>query len=196
MSRVHLAGMALLGVLTTACGDGGVAALNEQGSPPMSSPSPALPPPHRIDWDHPLGASVASTRVDAKAQGRLPFDPIVPTWAVPESAVYVSDPSRIPPEHAAAAFVYRFPTGRDFPTSGQVVMLQRRTDETEASFEEIARSNGADHFSVIEINGRPALLVEADGIGRVRLIRNGVVIDITGPATPPASVVKLAEAFG
>jgi hypothetical protein len=137
-----------------------------------------------------------ASRAHARAQGRLSFDPIVPTWAVPESAVYVSDPARIPAEHAAVAFVYDFGTGPDFPADGKVVMVQRRTDESEASFDEIARTNGPDHFHVIVVNGRPALLVEADGIGRVRIIRNGVLVDITGPATPPESVVRLASALG
>ncbi len=145
----------------------------------------------------PLAASVASSRAQARAQGRLLFDPVVPSWAVPESAVYVSDASRIPPAHAAVAFVYTFPIAADFPADGRVVMVQRPTEESEASFDEIVRSNGSDNFRVIEVNGRPgALLVEAHGIGRVRVIRNGVVIDITGPATPSASAVRLARDLG
>jgi len=108
----------------------------------------------------------------------------------------VSDASRIPTEHASVALVYKFPTGPDFPQNGHVVMVQRRTDETEASFDEIVRTNGSDNFRVIEVNGRPALMVEANGIGRIRVIRNGVLIDITGPATPPESMVELATQLG
>lgn len=198
MSTARLCGAALVGVLlaTSACGRGDVAGIAHEGGAASRPPSPPAPPPRKIDWDRPLGASVASRRLHAKSQGRLSFDPIVPRWSVPESAVWVSDVARIPVEHRAVAFVYTFPTGPDFPTNGQVVMLQRRTEETEASFEEIVRTNGEDQFRVIQIAGRPALLVEADGIGRVRMIRNGVLIDITGPASPPESVVRLAEELG
>jgi hypothetical protein len=195
MKRILVVGVVLGAVATAACGTGDVATITQNGRPP--SALPVRPRAERpIDWHHPLAASVKSSRGQARAQGRLSFSPIVPTWAVSESAVYVSDASRIPVEHAAVAFVYEFPTGEDFPTNGHVVMVQRRTDETEDSFAEIAQSNGTEHFTVIEIRGRPALLVEANGIGRVRVIRNGVLVDITGPETPPAAVVKLAAGLG
>jgi len=201
MIRLGLGSYVLLAALMTAtgCGSGGVAGVGAAPAGPAAPPSelPVRPrPPRQVDWDHPLAASVPSSRSQARAHAQLSFDPIVPAWAVPESAVYVSDRSRIPPEHRSVAFVYTFPTGPDFPTNGRVVMVQRRTDETEASFDEIVRTNGSDNFRVIDVKGKPALLVEANGIGRVRMIRNGVLVDITGPATPPASVVKLAEGLG
>ena len=199
MSRVHVRAVIVLGAVTAmvGCSSGGGDVSITSSNAGRHTSLPRLPPPARaIDWDRPLAASVRASRSEARGVGQLSFDPLIPSWSVRESAVYVSDASRIAPEHAAVALVYTFPTGPDFPSNGQVVMVQRRTDETEASFDEIVRSNGSDNFRVIQINGHPALLVEADGIGRVRVIRGGVLIDITGPATPSASVVKLATELG
>jgi len=41
-------------------------------------------------------------------------------------------------------------------------------------------------------SSNPALLVQADGIGRVQFIQDGVMYDITGPAAPVGVVEKLA----
>lgn len=180
-----------------------VAALTGCGAPgtsrisgvPAGAPSQAYGG-RAIDWAHPLTRGVASSRANAKAQGRLVFDPIVPAWEVSEKGTDVTDPAVGDPAHAAVAFYYEFPTGSDFPADGRISVMEAPTDQTEADLATMAESNGAEHFHMIVVNDRPALLIEANGIGRVRLIRHGVVIDVTGPAAPPATVVRLASAFG
>jgi hypothetical protein len=193
MKRVVLL-IAVAVVTFSACGtDAGGDRLRASGRPTAAPPTP---PRRVIPWDHPLVSGIPSTRALAKTQGRLAFDPIVPAWDVRESAVEVTNPSGRDPAHASVAFLYDFPTGADFPTDGRLVVIQTPTELTETDLARIAESNGAEHFRVIDINGRPALLVEADGIGRVRIIRGGVAIDITGPAAPPETVIRLATTLG
>jgi hypothetical protein len=190
MNRRLIAALALLAVVP-ACGS--AAADRLQGAP--SSPGAVPRGGRAIDWSHPLAAGRASSRTEARAAGRLGFDPIVPSWSVREKAVEVSDPA-VDPAHAAVALVYEFPTGPDFPADGRVTVVETPTDQTDTDLATMVESNGAEHFHLIQVNGRPAVLIEANGIGRVRLLRHGVVIDITGPATTPDTVVRLAGAFG
>jgi hypothetical protein len=190
---VRLVAGLVLAMSLTGCGSGGADGIAPAGSAPRSGSAHAGRP---IDWAHPLVHGVASSRHTARAQGRLAFDPVVPDWPVSESGVEVSDPATADPAHAAVAFVYEFPTGPDFPTDGRISVIQAPTDQTDADLRTMVESNGPGHFRLVTVSGRPAVLIEADGIGRVRLIQSGVVIDITGPAAPPETVVRLAGAFG
>lgn len=191
MKRLVLATIAVV-TLSTGCGDPSAQQLR-----PAASPSNLPQPPRRpIDWDHPLMSHVAATRVTAKAQGRLGFDPVVPNWTVRESAVEVTDPATRGPMHSSVAFIYDFPIGPEFPTNGRVVVVETPTMHTDADLAKIAESHRSDEVRVIVVNGRPALLIEGAGVGRVHLIRRGMAIDITGPATSPESVVRLAETLG
>lgn len=190
MSGRLVVACAVAATTLAACGTADTTGLT--ASPPTSRPHPRP----AIDWSRPLVNGVPSSRAAARTQGRLAFDPVVPRWAVPESAVHVTDPRADDPAHAAVAFVYDFPQGPDFPTDGRVVLLQTPTELTDADLVTMAAANGAEHFRIVDIGGRPALVIEADGIGRVRLIRRGVAFDVTGPATPAATVVRLAEGLG
>ena len=49
-------------------------------------------------------------------------------------------------------------------------------------------------FTVIRVNGSGALLVHANGIGRVQFILHGVMYDVTGPAVSPQEAQYLASA--
>ena len=162
--------------------------------PVGSSSLPTLPPPGgpQIDWSNPILDGVPTTRAQARSVGRLSFDPFVPRFSVPEKYVRVTNPALGSNVRAAVAFVYEFPLGPGLPTDGRVVVIQAPTDMTESDLATVAESNDAEHYRLVTIGGHPALLVEANGVGRVRMVRDGVAIDVTGPATPPETVLRLA----
>jgi hypothetical protein len=163
-----------------------------------ASASTAAQPPARpeINWDHPLVSGLKSDAAGARAAGRLSFAPVVPRFDVAETAVEVSDPGVDGGLRGSVAFIYDFPPGKDFPAGGRVVVIEGPTTTTEADIPRIVKSNGPEHFRAVTVGGRQALLIEADGVGRVRVFRDGIVIDVTGPATPPDTVVALADALG
>ncbi|HEU0132549.1 MAG TPA: hypothetical protein VFQ85_16310 [Mycobacteriales bacterium] len=180
--------MAVL-LLTGSCAAAGDAVRAEKG---------AVRPPARpaIDWDHPLAAAIRTDRAHARTAGHLRFVPVVPQFAAAERAVEVTDPAVDDGQHGSVAFVYDLPPSDAFPAGGRVVVVEGPTDTTEADIPRIVASNGAEHFHEVTVGGRQALLIEADGIGRVRIFRNGIVIDVTGPAVSPEAVVALADAIG
>lgn len=182
---------ATLAVAATACG-GGAAGLSTPHAPARSANG--HPQPRPIDWAHPLHGGIPATRANAKAVGHLPFTPTVPRFAVPERAVEVVDAAGIDGIHGSVAFIYEFETGPDFPVDGRVVVIEGVTDQTVADIPAIVASNGSQFHEVV-VGGEPALLIEGGGVGRVRLFRDGVVIDVTGPAVSPEMAMRLADAI-
>jgi len=91
--------------------------------------------------------------------------------------------------------VYHFQTGRAFPVDGRVVVLEYQAGVTEAQLEAVAADppGPAADFTVIRVDGHGALLVHANGIGRVQFILHGVMYDVTGPAVSPQEAQYLAS---
>ena len=157
------------------------------GAPAVSAAGP------RINWDGPLpGGRTSSTRT-ARADGRLPFSPTIPQFGMRPALVQVT--STASPGLRAIAYVYHFPTGEAFPVDGRVRVLEYQADVTELQLEAVAANppGPAADFSVIRINGHGALLVHANGIGRVQFILHGVMYDVTGPAVSPQEAEHLAS---
>jgi len=153
-----------------------------------------VPEGPKINWDAPLGdAKLTSARAAAK-DGALTFTPRTPRFSVAPVDVQVSDPAATPPADRAVAYVYKFPIGADFPTDGRIRVLEYATSSSEADLEGVAKNppGPAEDFAVITIAGHPALLVQADGVGRIQYIQNGIMYDITGPSAPTTVVKKLA----
>lgn len=147
----------------------------------------------RTNWDSPLpGGKTSSTRT-ARADGHLPFSQTIPQFGMRPALVQVT--STASPGPRAIAYVYHFPTGKEFSVDGRVRVLEYQADVTEKQLEAVAANppGPAADFSVIRINGHGALLVHANGIGRVQFILHGVMYDVTGPAVSPQEAEHLAS---
>ncbi|GGM16144.1 hypothetical protein [Nakamurella endophytica] len=176
--------------------------LATQSDPPTSPPSTTTASPDEqdtdavgVNWDAPLpGGLMVAQGTDAAAAGQLTFKPLAPRFAEP-IGIQVSDPSNTAPGDRAVAYLYRFPDGgTDFPYDGRVRVLEYHSQVTEAQLEEVAANppGPPENFKVIQVAGHSALLVQANGIGRVQYVQDGVMIDVFGPAIPVAEVEELA----
>ena len=147
----------------------------------------------RINWDSPLPGGKASSTRTARADGRLPFAPTVPQFGLPPTLVQVTGPASN--DQRTVAYVYHFPTGNAFPVDGRVRVLEYQASITEKQLEAVAANppGPAADFTVIMINGHGALLVHANGVGRVQFIEHGVMYDVTGPAVSPEEAEHLAS---
>lgn len=147
----------------------------------------------RINWDSPLPAGKTSSIRTARADGRLPFSPTTPQFGMPPALVQVTSPASH--DLRSVAYVYHFPAGKAFPGDGRVVVLEYRAATTEKGLEEVVANppGPAADFTVIRINGHGALLVHANGVGRVQFILRGVMYDVTGPAVSPMEAERLAS---
>ncbi len=148
----------------------------------------------QINWDAPLGDGKLTSAGAAAKDGALPFAPRTPQFSIAPITVQVSDVATTQPADRAVAYVYKFPLGADFLTDGRVRVLEYATTSTEAELEGVAKNppGPPEDFAVVTIAGHSALLVQANGIGRIQYIQNGIMYDITGPAAPTAVVEKLA----
>jgi hypothetical protein len=146
-----------------------------------------------INWDSPLPGGKASSAWTARADGRLPFSPDSPQFGVRPALVQVTSPASA--GLRAIAYVYHFPAGSAFPVDGRVRVLEYQVGATEEHLEAVAANppGPAADFTVIRVNGHGALLVHANGIGRVQFILHGVMYDVTGPAVSPQEAERLAS---
>jgi len=147
----------------------------------------------RINWDSPLPGGKASSTRTARADGRLPFSPAIPRFGRRPILIQVTGTASTDPP--TVAYVYRFPAGKDFPADGRVVVLEYQAEITESQLEAVPADppGPAADFTVIRINRHGALLVHANGIGRVQFIEHGVMYDVTGPAVSPGEAEYLAS---
>lgn len=153
-----------------------------------------VPEGPKINWDAPLGNAKSTSARAAAKDGALTFTPRTPRFSVAPTAVQVSDPAATAPADRAVAYVYKFPIGADFPIDGRIRVLEYPASTSEADLEGVATNppGSAEDFAVITIAGHPALLVQADGVGRIQYIQNGIMYDITGPSAPTVIVKKIA----
>jgi hypothetical protein len=147
----------------------------------------------RINWDSPLPGGKSSSTRTARADGRLPFAPTVPRFGIRPALVQVTNPASH--DLPAVAYVYNFPAGQAFPVDGRVLVLEYQAEVSEQQLEAVPADppGPAADFTVIRINGHGALLVHANGIGRVQFVQHGVMYDVTGPAVSPQEAEHLAS---
>ena len=147
----------------------------------------------RINWDSPLPDGKASSTRTARADGRLPFSPTTPQFGLAPTLVQVT--STASHDLRTVAYVYHFPAGKAFPVDGRVVVLEYQAEITEQGLEQVVANppGPAADFTVIRINGHGALLVHANGTGRVQFILHRVMYDVTGPAVSPQEAEHLAS---
>lgn len=192
------------GVLVIAAVSGVVVGCGERPAPEgpqpvvrgAAAPSTVLPVAvPETDWDRPFKDGLQTTTSDARTAGQLSFAPQLPHFVQSPVRIQVTDPAATPQDQRAVAFVYRFPTGVNYPTDGRVVVTQTATDQTVANLDTTVEDppGPPENFRMIDVAGQRALLITGDGVGRVRFIRSGVMFDITGPAVSPTVVSKLAE---
>lgn len=102
--------------------------------------------------------------------------------------------SGTPTNMGTVAVVYDFGTADGFPTDGRVRVLITAAGIDAAELDRMAAGiypgMSYDRFSIG--NGQ-ALLMSANGIGRVLMLRDGLMYDLTGPALPPATARTLAN---
>jgi len=168
-------------------------ALNSSAAPTVSptaeiASTSLVPEGPKINWDAPLGEAKGTSPSAVAKDGALTFTPRTPQFSIAPVTVQVSHPDQ------AVAYVYRFPLGVDFPTDGRIRVLEYATSSTETDLEGVVKNapGPPEDFAVLTVAGHRALLVQADGVGRIQYIHNGVMYDITGPAAPTAVVKKLA----
>lgn len=152
-----------------------------------------------LNWDLPLDVAQLATVGTARTAGQLPFAPVVPRFGLLPQVVQVSDPARVVAADRSVAFVYRFPTGPDFPTNGRVLVKESTATMTTETLRAIAADpagSAAVTFRMIRVGSTPALLTTTHGVGRVQFVRAGVEYDVTGPAVSPAEVQRLAALTG
>lgn len=148
-----------------------------------------------INWDHPVPDGVTTSVGLAASAGHLPFAPIVPTVGFGPTTVEVTKPGD---PYVFVGLLFKFPTGtNEFPTDGRVRILESPTKLVDADLQAMADNppGPKDHFKLIALGRGKALLNWNNGIGRIWLIRDGIMIDITGPAVSPDQVQKIAAAL-
>ena len=192
--RTAVMALALVAVLA---GAGAVVANGTtSGQQPGNRVSGAAPDGPRINWGSPLPGGKSTSAQMARAQGRLPFSPTIPQFGIGPSLVQVSNPAdTTSPDLGTVAFVYHFPTGKAFPVDGRVTLLEYQSQVTETQLEAVTANppGPAEDFTVIRINGHGALLVHANGIGRVMFVLHAIMYDLKGPALSPQEAEHLAS---
>lgn len=123
---------------------------------------------------------------------RLPFNAIDPSFDNPPSRVEVG-PLDSPPEDRVLALSYRGPLGADPANGTTVVLVESATDKGEDHLRAIAAGNSdSGQYSIQRIGQHDVLLISAHGKGRAIAIRDGVMLDVTGPDVTPGEVLQLA----
>lgn len=186
---ISLTGIALVFVLgLTGCGSepSEVSTPSAASSPTTTTSSTTPPPgPPQINWDHVLLSGIPTTVSSAVQDGQLSFEPLRPAQPQP-AYVEVTDPTVVAdPAHRGVAYYY------DVAGMGRVVLTESPATSSAEDLRAIADAHrGSGEYSILEVEGAPVLLIAANGIGRVRTIRDGIAFDITGPAISPEDVVK------
>lgn len=166
--------------------------------PGEDEPSPAPITPRRpgvdIRWDDPTasegGVLVAPEELPAQARQALGQPVDVPNLGSPPKLIRVSGS---PGNMGTAALVYDFGQTSDFPDDGRVRLLITRADIDAAGLDEMAASSypGMTYERFRTPTGE-ALLMSAEGTGRVLLLKDGLKFDLTGPAVDPEVARRLA----
>lgn len=185
---ISLTGIALVFVLgLTGCGSepSEVSTPSAASSPTTTSSTTPPSGPPQINWDHVLLSGIPTTVSSAVQDGQLSFEPLRPAQPQP-AYVEVTDPTVVAePAHRGVAYYY------DVAGMGRVVLTESPATSSAEDLRAIADAHrGSGEYSILEVEGAPVLLIAANGIGRVRTIRDGIAFDITGPAISPEDVVK------
>lgn len=147
--------------------------------------------PGPIDWDDPIpGGRVFSDF--SRAQKHVGFQLVVPRLDDVPTKIVVEHPKSQPDAAARwVAIVY------DLPETGRVLLLERKISfgekELLAPLDGEHSSFRPDFFGAVDLGDATGLLRQANGIGRVQWIVDGVMMDLTGPSITPDQVRELAR---
>ena len=146
-----------------------------------------------VNWDMPFGAGpVVPDVATAVKVGHLAFRPVVPHFDQAPTLLQVSARPDIP----TLAVVYRFPLGGGFTTDGRVSLTESAADmSNDAVLATVDNPPGPrDDFTVVDLGrSQKALLIHAQGLGRVRFVRDAVMYDIAGPGLTPDEALVLGR---
>jgi hypothetical protein len=199
MTRPTLA--LLLGSFLLACAQssGTDAAASDDAT--VSSTDPVdIPAGPTLDWADPYhGAGVVLKSLD-QAQRETWFKLLAPSFGPPD--LIQMTPEGTAKELMAIVLVYHL------PAEGTVFVEQMPTTDTgsealgaivsahEGEFTEPAEgATRVPTYSLVEMRGTVALLVQGQGLGRVIWIEDGTRVDILGKTLTPTQAIELARSF-
>jgi hypothetical protein len=161
--------------------------------------APTLSPPQIeegpvVDWDARLTGGVTTSVGQLASVGKLNFPVLIPAFGIPPTRAEVTTASTDP---AAKRVVlhYDFGVSAAFPVDGRVVVNESPTVLSVADLATLGVPNSGLVNTLVTVAGKPAVLLTANGQGRVLFVRDGTLVDIAGPDLSPAMAVKLAGEF-
>lgn len=172
-------------------------AITTPGVPSDATTPPPSTDPAKPDWERMANVGVEVDPGKARAAGNLKYAPIVPTFGMKPDHTRLSADELDGPGTGTKSvlFAFTFPRGPEFPTDGRVFVTEAPTSQTDADMVKIGTENhqlDPKAFQLIQLAGRPANLIQANGIGRVHFVVDGVAVDVTGPAVSPQAATRLA----
>ncbi len=183
--------------LLTSCADPSTAAGGAATEGPEPGPSAIGP---AIQWDAPFGSDAPTFTNTADAASGLPFKPEEPSWGKPSSIQTIPESMLSSKADQQIAFIY------DLPDEGKVlveeslpgdysidVFAQMVADHPASSADSTGSQPEVPPFQLVEVRGTKGLLVQANGIGRVMWIEDGLLFDIFGESVTPDQVLRLAN---
>ncbi|MDX6255090.1 MAG: hypothetical protein QOJ11_1424 [Frankiales bacterium] len=147
-----------------------------------------------VDWDARLTGGVATSVAQLASVGKLNFPVLIPTFGIPPKRAEVTT-ARTDPVAKRVVLHYDFGVTKAFPVDGRVVVNESPTVMTVADLTTLGVPNSGLVNKLITVAGKPAVLLSANGQGRVLFVRDGTLVDIAGPALSPAMAMKLAGEF-
>ncbi|MDX6228885.1 MAG: hypothetical protein QOI76_2275 [Frankiales bacterium] len=147
-----------------------------------------------VDWDARLAGGVATSVAQLASVGKLNFPVLIPTFGIPPKRAEVTT-ARTDPVAKRVVLHYDFGVTKAFPVDGRVVVNESPTVMTVADLTTLGVPNSGLVNKLITVAGKPAVLLSANGQGRVLFVRDGTLVDIAGPALSPAMAMKLAGEF-
>lgn len=165
-----------------------------EGPTPLPAPAEENDPP-QINWDEPIpgGITIPAATIGS-VPGGLSFTPTVLMAMGEPALVRITNPLEWGLDDRTVAFLWRLGTGVVASDDRRVVLYEKKADITSANLQAIADNppGPKENYKIVTINGEKALFNFYNNIGRVRLIHDGVLYDLTGPALPPDDALRLA----
>lgn len=158
--------------------------------PKAEGPSP--------NWDSPLPNALSyrgDLALPVAVRKSLSFPITVPAFGLAPQLIRVTNPASATGAGRSIAFLYDF-SGRDgFGRDGRLVVYESVPRSTEADLLAMPKNppGPPEDFTVVDLGSSRALFVHHGGVGRVEWISSGVDFDITGPAAPSDSVLRLGR---
>jgi hypothetical protein len=199
MISLKCAAVVAIAVAASACGQASGDSLRAApagGSDTRLPQAGEVPPgPPSINWDRPVQDGIDTTLDRAKADGQLPFDVSAPRFGRAAATVQVTRPDHPEATGRFLALVFKFPESPDYPTDGRVLLQESvQAPMTAADLDVMAQDTYPGMtYTRFTASGGEGILLSANGIGRVILLRRGIKYDLTGPALTPQQARQLAQ---